>query len=66
VCCGCKVPIQDWRERLLPVASGELVASERGELAVRVENPARCPYCGERRAEIRVPGAASKGANVSR
>jgi hypothetical protein len=66
VCRGCNRPIPDWRERLLPVVRGELVATEGGELAVRVENRAGCPRCGDSRAEIRVHGAASKAAEGSR
>jgi hypothetical protein len=65
VCLGCRRPIHDWRERLLPVLGGQLVATEQGELAVRVENPARCPHCGNPHAEIRVHGAASKAAEGS-
>jgi ribosomal protein S14 len=53
-CCSCGRPIADWRERLLPIRSGELVGTESGDLAVRVEHKAGCMHCGEERAEIRV------------
>jgi hypothetical protein len=65
VCCGCQSPISDWQERLLPVVRGELVATEQGELAMKVDNPAGCPRCGGRSAEIRVHGAEPKAAEGS-
>jgi hypothetical protein len=54
VCCSCGKPILGWRESLLPIFSGELAATERGELALRVDYRARCDGCGGDRAEIRV------------
>jgi hypothetical protein len=53
-CCSCGRPIVDWRERLLPIRSGQLVGTETGDLAVQVEHKAGCMHCGEERAEIRV------------
>jgi hypothetical protein len=62
-CCGCGKPIADWRERLLPIRSGELVGTVSGDLAVRVEHEAACPHCGDERAEIRVE---AMGGNAKR
>ncbi|MGH7434933.1 MAG: hypothetical protein ACRENE_04600 [Polyangiaceae bacterium] len=53
-CCRCGHAIRDWRERLLPIATGRPLVTERGELALEVEHRARCPECGCDRAEIRV------------
>jgi hypothetical protein len=54
VCIDCGADIDSWRERLLPIKSGSLVVTERGELAVRVEHNGACDKCGGGRAEIRV------------
>jgi hypothetical protein len=54
VCAGCLTPIEDWRKRLLPVAHGELFLTERGELALLVDNDDTCGACGGAEAEIRV------------
>jgi hypothetical protein len=54
VCCSCGTPVPGWRERLVPIVSGELVVTERGELALRVPFPNLCDRCGGDCAEIRV------------
>ena len=54
VCVACGAEIMNWRERFTPVERGQLVLTERGELAVRVREPGACPSCGHDVAEIRV------------
>jgi hypothetical protein len=53
-CCRCRQPIADWRERLLPIRSGELVGTKSGDLGLRVRHAAGCAHCGDERAEIQV------------
>jgi hypothetical protein len=54
VCAGCGAAIEGWRERITPVPHGELVRTERGELAIRVQDRGACPVCGHDVVEIRV------------
>ncbi len=54
VCLDCGTDIDAWRERLLPVRSGRLAVTERGELAIDVEREGACTACGGGSAEIRV------------
>jgi hypothetical protein len=54
ICVACGSIIENWRERFTPVADGQLVLTERRELAVRVRATAACSACGEDVVEIRV------------
>lgn len=54
VCVACAATIENWSERLTPVRHGELVLTERHELAVRVREPGACVTCGHDVVEIRV------------
>jgi hypothetical protein len=54
VCVDCGADVDSWRERLLPIQTGTLAVTERGELALRVECEGVCGECGGGRAEIRV------------
>jgi hypothetical protein len=57
VCVACRASVENWRERFTPVLEGELVLTERHELAVRVRKPGACSACGEEVVEIRVEEA---------
>jgi hypothetical protein len=54
VCVDCGVEVNSWRERLLPIKTGILALTERGQLALHVEHEGVCYACGGGRAEIRV------------
>lgn len=54
ICLDCGADIDSWRERLLPIKTGTLAITERGELALQVEHDGLCDRCGGGRAEIRV------------